>query len=212
MSLDVLLGGSNNPQRVLLTRLAGFSPRRNAVPAENAADCLRVLLLDPSDIETQLETRSPPGDPDDFGAKNFRRQFFTVHSSGDCNTRIGMQVVDMVRVDQGVHGGIDRGSSATLSVGAIVERFNHLVFALKTRIDVHELPHSIELENSETGFRQCSKVPAGPLHIEQRDVHARHRVFAHAFRAGVPTSKIGVSRVGSEPARSLNEITGFLAH
>jgi hypothetical protein len=97
-------------------------------------------------------------------------------------------------------------------VGAIVERFDHLVFALKSRIDIHELPHSIELENSETGFRQRSKVPAGPLHIEQRDVRARHGVFAHAFRAGVPTRKIGVSRVSSEPARSLDEITGCLAH
>ena len=99
MRLDVLLSSSDNPQRVLLTRLAGFPPRRDAMPSEDAADCLGVLLLDPSDIETQLKTRSAPWNPDDFGTKDFGGQFFTVHCGGNRNPRIRVKVVDMVRVD-----------------------------------------------------------------------------------------------------------------
>ena len=52
-------------------------------------------------------------------------------------------------VDEAVHGRVDRRRGAALAVQAVVERGDHLVFALDAGVDVHEGAHAVEAQHGE---------------------------------------------------------------
>ena len=130
---DVGRGGVDDPEAVLLGLLGGVAPRGDAVAAEDAADRLRVGLLDGGDVEAELEARTPPGHPDDLVAEDLLGQRLAVGGGRDRDAGVGVQVVDVGGVDQAVHRGVDRGCRAALAVQAVVERRDHLVLALDAR-------------------------------------------------------------------------------
>jgi len=77
------------------------------VPAEDAADRLRVGFLDGRDIETELESGAPPRHPQHPVTECLAGQFFPVDRGGQGDSGIGVQVIDMGCIDQPVHGGVD---------------------------------------------------------------------------------------------------------
>ena len=68
----------------------------------------------------------------------------TVGRRGDGDAGVGVQMVDVRRVDQAVHGCVDRGRGSTFAVQAVVERGDHLVLAIDTRVDVGEGTHPVQ--------------------------------------------------------------------
>ena len=134
--VDVRLGGLDDPQRVGLGLLGRVAPRGDAVPAEDAADRLRVLRLDRRDVQAQLEARAAPRHPDHLAAEDLLRQLRAVLRRRDRDARVGMQVVDVCGIHQPVHRRVDRRRRAALAVQAVVERRDHLVLAVQARVDV----------------------------------------------------------------------------
>src|SRR5699024_11943320 len=117
---DVLLRGVDDPQRVVLRRLAGISPGGNPMPTQDAPHGLRVLLLDLSDVEPELETRPAPGHPDDLLAVDLPGELLTIHRGSNGDTGIRVQVINIGGIAQSVYRGIDTWGSPALSVHGVI--------------------------------------------------------------------------------------------
>jgi hypothetical protein len=142
------LGGTDDPERILLALGTGVAPGSDAVATQDAANRTRILSLDFGDVETQLEARASPRHPHHLVAINLGGQLFAIRSGGNGDAGVWVKVVNMIRIDQGVHCGVDGRRSATFSVGAVVEGFHHLVFTIDTGIHIPKGENSIKLENS----------------------------------------------------------------
>ena len=204
--LDVALGGADDPERVLLRLRAGVAPRGDAVPTEDAADRLRVGLLDGRDVEAELEARTTPRHPHDLVAEGLLGQLLAVGRGRDGDAGVGVQVVDVRRIDEAVHRGVDRGSGTALAVQAVVERRDHLVLAVEARVDVDERAHPVEPQHCEAAGRQGAEVATGALHPEQLDVLTGDGVGLGALGGGVAAGVVGVLGVGAQPVRALDEL------
>ena len=198
---DVGRGGLDDPERVGLGLLAGVAPGGDAVAAEDAADGLRVLLLDLGDVEAELEARTAPRHPHDLVAEDLLGQLLAVGRGRDRDAGVRVQVVDVRRVDEAVHGGVDRRRGTALAVQAVVEGRDHLVLAVHAGVDVDERAHPVEPQHGEAGSRQRAEVAAGALHPQQLDVLAGDRVGLGALGGGVAAGVVGVPRVGAQPVR-----------
>jgi hypothetical protein len=86
------------------------------VPAEDAANGIRVLLFDGGDVESELEARAAPRHPNHLGIEDLLGQRLAVFRGGDRDTGVGVQVVDVLGVDQRVLRGVYRGRRAAGSV------------------------------------------------------------------------------------------------
>ena len=204
--LDVALGGADDPERVLLRLRAGVAPRGDAVAAEDAADGLRVGLLDRGDVEAELEAGTTPRHPHDLVAEDLLGQLLAVGRGRDRDAGVGVQVVDVRGVDEAVHRGVDRGSGTALAVQAVVERRDHLVLAVEAGVDVDERAHPVEPQHCEPAGRQGAEVAAGALDPEQLDVLTGDGVGLGALGGGVAAGVVGVLGVGAQPVRALDEL------
>ena len=128
--------------------------------AEDAADRLRVALLDLGDVESELEARPEPRHPDDLVAEDLLGQGLPVDGGGDRDAGVGVKVVDVRSVDEAVHRGVDRWRGAALSVQAVVERRDHLVLALDAGIDLDEGAHPVEAQDGEPLLGEGAEVAA----------------------------------------------------
>ena len=190
-------------QRQLRLGLLGrVAPRGDAVAAEDAADRLRVGLLDRGDVEAELEARTAPRHPDDLVAEDLLGQRLAVGGGRDRDAGVGVQVVDVRRVDQAVHGRVDRRRGAALAVQAVVERRDHLVLAVDARVDVGQRAHPVQPQHGQAGLGQRAEVTAGALDPQQLDVLAGHRVDLGALGGGVAAGVVGVLRVAAQPVGS----------
>src|SRR5690606_23477938 len=117
-----------------------------------------------------------PSNPDNLVAEDLLRQLFTISGRRDGDARVGVKVVNVSSVDEAVHGRVDRGGCATLAVKAVVERSDHLVFAVETGVHVHERTHAVETKRGEAGFLERAEVSAGSLDPEELNRLARDRV------------------------------------
>ena len=77
-----------------------------------------------------------------------------------------MQVVDVGRIHQSMHGRIDGWSRTALAVQRVVEGCDHLVLAVEPRVDVDERPHPVEAQHRETGCGQGAEIATRALHPE----------------------------------------------
>ena len=203
-------GGLDDPERVLLALVRGVAPRGDAVPAEDAADRLRVVGLDLGDVETELEAGAKPGDPDDLlsirAAVDLLGQRLAVGGGRDRDAGVGVQVVDVRGVHEAVHGGVDRRRRTTLAVQAVVERRHHLVLALDARIDIDERAHPVQAQHGQPRLGQRAEVAAGTLDPDQLDRLPGDRVGAGALGGGVAARVVGVARVSAQSVGPANEI------
>src|SRR5690606_13826464 len=109
---DVGLGGADDVEGVALALLARVAPGGDAVAAEDAADRPGVGGLDGGDVEAELEAGPPPRHPHHPVAEDPPGQLGAVGGGGDRDAGVGVQVVHVGGVDQGVHGGVDGGGGA----------------------------------------------------------------------------------------------------
>ncbi len=204
--LDVALGGADHPQRVLLARRARVAPRGDPVAAEDAADRLRVGLLDGRDVEAELEAGPAPRHPHHLVAVHLPGERLAVRGGRDRDPGVGVQVVDVRGVDEAVHRGVDRRRRTALAVQAVVERRDHLVLALDARVDVDQRPHPVQPQHGQPRRGQRAQVAAGALHPQQLDVLTGHRVGLGALRGGVAARVVGVLRVLAQAVGPLDQV------
>ena len=203
---DVGGGGVDDPEAVGLGLLAGVAPRGDAVAAEDAAAGLRVLLLDLGDVEAELEAGAAPRHPHDLVAEDGPGQLLAVGRGRDRDAGVGVQVVDVRRVDEAVHRGVDRRCGTALAVQAVVEGRDHLVLAVHAGVDVDERAHPVQPQHGQAARRQRAEVTAGTLHPQQLDVLAGDRVGLGALGGGVAAGVVGVPGVGAQPVGALDEL------
>ena len=169
------------------------------MPAEDRADRLRVVAPDGRDVQPELEAGPAPRDPGDAVAEAAAGQRLAVGGRGERDPGVGMEVVDVVGVDQRVHRGVDRRRRAAPAVKAEVERGDHLVLALDAGVDVDQRAQPVESEDRQTGLGQRSEVAAGPLDPQQLDGRAGGRVDRGPLGRRVATGVVRVPRVRAEP-------------
>ena len=202
---DVGGGGVDDPEAVGLGLLAGVAPRGDAVAAEDAAAGLRVLLLDLGDVEAELEAGAAPRHPHDLVAEDGPGQLLAVGRGRDRDAGVGVQVVDVRRVDEAVHRGVDRRCGTALAVQAVVEGRDHLVLAVHAGVDVDERAHPVQPQHGQAARRQRAEVTAGALHPQQLDVLAGDRVGLGALGGGVAAGVVGVLGVLAQAVRALDQ-------
>ena len=122
-------------------------------------------------------------------------ELLAVRGGRDRDAGVGVQVVDVRRVDEAVHRGVDRRRGTTLAVQAVVERRDHLVLAVHARVDVDQGAHPVQAEHRQAALLEGAEVAAGALHPEQLDVLAGDRVLLDALGGGVAAGVVGVPRV-----------------
>lgn len=207
--LQERLGGPDDVQRVPLALLGGVTPGGDPVPAEDDTDRLRVGGLDGGDVQPQLEPGPPPRHPGDGVAETLGGQLLPVGGTGQRDTGVRVQMIDMGGLDQSVHGGVDGRSRPTLPMQAVVERGDHLVLALDTRVHVDERPHPIEPQHGKPAFGERPEVTPGPLDPHQLDVTPGDGVGVGALGGRVAAGVVGVTGVGAEPVGPGEESGGF---
>ena len=116
----------------------------------------------------------------------------------------------MRRVDEAVHGRVDRRRRAALAVQRVVERGDHLVLALDARVDLDEVAQPVEAQHREALLGERAEVAARALHPEQLDGLARDRVGLGALRRRVAAGVVRVLRVGAEAVRPRDEVGSSL--
>ena len=164
------------------------------------------FVLDLGDVQTELEAGTTPRHPHHGVAEDRPGQLLAVGRGGDRDAGVGVQVVDVGRVDQPVHRGVDRRRRPALAVQAVVERRDHLVLALHARVDVDERAHPVQPQRRQAGGLQGAEVTAGALDPDQLDVLAGDRVGLGALGGGVAAGVVGVPRVRAEPVGPLDQL------
>jgi hypothetical protein len=203
---EVRLGRLDDPARVRLGLGARGAPRGDAVPAQDATPRGGVLALDRGDVQAELEPGTPPGHPDDLGAVDPAGQLRTVGGAGDRDPRVGVQVVDVGRVDEGVHGRVDRRHRTAPAVQAVVERGDHLVLALQARVHALQGAHAVQAQDGEAGPGEGAQVAPGTLDPQQLHVLARDGVGRRALGRGVAPGVVGEARVRAERVRARQQL------
>ena len=209
---DERLGGADDLQRVRLALVARRAPRGDAVAAEDAPDGRRVVALHRGDVETELEPRAPPGHPHDAVAEALLGQRLAVGGGGEGDAGVGVEVVDVVELDQAVHRRVDRRGGTAASVQAVVERLDHLVFALDARVHADERTKSVEAQHGEPGRREGAEVAARSLHPEHVDGTSGDRIVGGALGRRVAAGVVGVPRVAPEPVRPRDQLLDDVTH
>ena len=135
-------------------------------------------------------TRSP---------KHSRVSFSPSAAVANAMPGVRVQVVDVRRLDQAVHGGVDRRGGAALAERAEVERGDHLVLALDPRVDAGQRAQPVEAEHRQARLGQRAEVAAGALHPHQLGRLAGDGVGRGALGRGVAARVVGVARVRAQP-------------
>ncbi len=194
-----VFGGADHPQRILFALAGGGAPGGDPVPAQHAADRVRVRGLDRGDVQTQLEPRAPPPHPHHPVAETLLRQRRTIGRRRQRDPRIRVQMIHMRRVHQTVHRGVDRRCGAALAVQAVVERGDHVVLPLHPRVHVHQRAQPIQPQYRQPRPGQGAEVTTGPLHPQQLHLTTGHRIHPGTLRRRVPTRIIRVPRIRPQP-------------
>ena len=174
--------------------------------AEDDPDGFGMGALHLGDVDAELEAGSAPWDPHDAVAEALLGQRLPVCGGGEGDAGVGVEVVDVRRLDEGVHRRVDRRRSAPRTVPAEVERGDHLVLPVDSGVDVDEGAHPVEAQHGEPVRRERAEVAAAALHPQQLHRSGCRRIDVDALRRRVPAGVVGVAGVGSETVGAPDEL------
>src|SRR5690625_6209053 len=97
-------------------------------------------------------------------------QALAVSGRGQGDARIGMEMVHVRGVDQGVHRGVDARGGSALAVQAVVEGRDHLVLALDPGVDVLQGPYAGQTQCGQALLGQRPEAAPGALDPQQLDL------------------------------------------
>ena len=176
------------------------------MPAQDHPDGLWVLPLHGRDVEAELEPGSPPGHPDGFVAVDPLGQLLAVDGRRHGDPSVRVQVVDVGGTDQRVHRGVDRGGRAAPSMDAEVECVDHLVLALRTRVDIDQPPEALQPKYGQSLLGQGGEVAARTLDPQELHLDAGGRIDGGGLRRGVASAVVRDCRIGAQTVRSGQEL------
>ena len=210
--VDELLRGGDDLQRARLALVPRVAPGGDAVPAEDHADRLRVVALDRGDVEAELEARPPPRHPGHPAAEALGGQRLAVGRGRERDARVRVQVVHVRGLDEAVHGGVDGRRRAALAERAEVERGDHLVLALDTRVDARQGAQRVQPQHGQARCGERAEVTARAFHPQQLGRLPGDRVGGGALRGGVAARVVGVPRVAAQPVTAREQRADCVFH
>jgi hypothetical protein len=154
------LGGADHLEGTGLALLGGGAPGGDAVAAEHDPDDAGVGQLDGGHVQAELESWPAPRHPHHPVAEALLGQRLPVGGGSQRDASVGVEMVDVGRVDQAVHSRVDRRRRAALAVQAEVECRLHLVLPLHPGIDVHQRPQPVQSQDRQPGFGEGAEVAA----------------------------------------------------
>ena len=196
---DERLRRADDLEGVRLALIGRRSPCGDAMPPEDAANRLRIRLLQCRHVEAEGKARTPPWHPRHPVAEALAGQGLAISRSRERNARVGMEMVDVRCIDKRVHRCVDRRRSATGAMQAVAEGLDHLVLAIDTRIHVDERPHAVQTQHGETCFRQGPKIASGPLDPQNLDQALGHGIDDLPLRRRISASEVRVAGIGAKP-------------
>jgi hypothetical protein len=87
-----------------------------------------------------------------------------------------MEMVDMGRLDEAVHRGVDAGGGAWRAEDAVVEELVHLVLVLLAPIHIVQSSDAIETQDRQTLSGECAQVTTRALDPHHLEVAGGRRV------------------------------------
>jgi hypothetical protein len=177
------------------------------VASQHDADRLGVACGHLGDVEAELETGPAPGCPDDSLTEASLGERFPVGSGSKSDPCVRVKVVDVFRLNEAVHGGVDRGRRTTLTVQAKVESGNHFVLTPLARVDRYQFAQTVQPKNGQPLFGQRGEVAPRALYPHELDLPARKWVGGVALGRGVPAGIIRISRVSAEPVGAVQKLS-----
>jgi len=182
------------------------------VAAEDDADGPRMITADRGDVQAELEPGPPPRHPQDAVPEAFPGQLLPVGGGGERDAGVGVQVIDVRRVHQAVHGGVDRRRGAALAERAEIERRDHLVLALDAGIDAGQGAQPVQPQHRQARLRQRAEVAAGAFHPQQLRGLPRDRVGGAALTRRVAARVVGVARIRTQPVAPREQLPYDVFH
>ena len=192
-------------EAALLALRAGGAPRRKTVAAEHTADGVRVGGPKGRDVETQLKAGSPPVDPQHFVAEATFRELGAIGRRRERNDRVGVEMINVLLSDEGVHSCVNAGHRPTSSEEAVIKQVNHLVFMLWAAVHAHQAHDLVEIERRETGLGERAEVPTGALDVEDPGRPGGRGVVHVGFGRSVASRVVRVPGVATETVASLEQ-------
>jgi hypothetical protein len=191
-------GAIDDAQRRMVAVACGVTPGEQAVAAEHHAVEKRVFARQMFELEAELETRAPPGQPADLVAENLPGQRLGVCGGGDGDHRVGVHVIDMRVGHERMQRRVDRGGARIEIERAIAELVHHLVFVCEAAVVRLQGLEAIEIERGEAVALDRAEVAARSLDPQHLDPHAGERIGRFNLGRGVAAAEIGDAQIGSE--------------
>jgi hypothetical protein len=130
---------------------------------EDAADGLRVSILDRGDVEAELEPGTAPRHPHDDVTEDLLGQGLPVDGSRDGDAGVRVQMVDVDGADEAMRSGIDGRRGTPLAVQAVIESRHHLILPVHARVHAGQGAQPVQPQCRQPDRGQCGQVTARAL-------------------------------------------------
>ena len=165
---EELLGLFDQPERRRFTLVAGRAPADHPVATEHRARRVGMYVTEGSQREPQLEPGTLPLEPSHVVTEALGHESLAVSGRRERNHRVGMQVVDMVEVDERVQRGVDRGHRTTITETARRVRRHDVVLVRSRSMPLLERVDPVEHEEGEPRLGEGSEVSPEPFTASTR--------------------------------------------
>ena len=143
---------------------------------EHHAFQLRIAFGHRAELEPKIEARPLPRQKAEFAAIDLARQRFGVVARGDCDHRVGVNMVDMRVRHEPVQRRVDRGCARIEVEGAMIVEPHHLVLVFEAAIDRFEAKKLVEIEGREAVELHRADVAARPFDPQDSGWRAGQRI------------------------------------
>ena len=202
---DEPLRGLDDLERTRLAFLRRVTPCGDPVPSEDRADGLGVVATDLGHVQSELETRAPPLDPDHPVAEALACPSLPVDGRRQGDARIRVKVIDVVGVDQPMHRGVDRRCGAAATMEAVVEGRDHLVLAVDPGVHVDKGAQPVQPQDGQARLRERAQVATRALDPHQLDRRPGRRIDPDPLGGGIAPGVIRIARVRPQTVRTLQQ-------
>ena len=182
-----------------LARLGGVGPGDHALAAEHGTDRLRPILLQVAQGQAEHEPRPLPVEPADLAVEALLHQLLAVHRGGEGDHRIGVQVVDVRLLHEGVQRRVDGRLATTGAEGAGGVALHQVVLVHAVLVEVFEGAQPLEVEQDQAVGGERAQVPARALHGQDPHGVARDRIGQVELGRRAAAAVVGDPHVGPEP-------------
>ena len=131
--------------------------------AEHDAPQPRVVLVEGGDLQAELEAGTPPREPCDLASEALLGVRFAIGRGRHGDDAVRVEVIDVLGVHEGVHGGVDRWRRPTGAEGAVLEEGDHDVLVLGAGVAIPEPPNSSRSRTARPGSVRLPRSPPEPL-------------------------------------------------